>query len=263
MFAIPDTLAAIYLTCFLVGLVFVVVSAFLGLSHDLLHAPGVGHGDMGHAGGGTTDAVATDIGHDIGHDLGHDIGHDVGHDIGHGDVAGPDAGGHDAGHADHAGQAASADQPAKGPSTLSLNLMTIMAFLTWFGAAGYILHVVIRFFLPASLVGGLAFGILAGWLVNLFLVKVLLPGTASPDRREFQVVGKLARVSLAIRTGEIGEVVYTMGGVRHSDGARSADGRDIPAGAEVAIVGFERGVAIVEPFERLLPGRSEESRSPQ
>lgn len=39
MFPIPDALAAFYLTCFAVGFLFVLVSLFLGATHDTIHLP--------------------------------------------------------------------------------------------------------------------------------------------------------------------------------------------------------------------------------
>jgi hypothetical protein len=165
-------------------------------------------------------------------------------DVGHGD-----AGHADAGHAadGHSGHATHASVPTASP----FNLMTIMAFLTWFGGAGYILDAYLGWELVFTIPGAVAAGALAGWLVWLFLAKVLLPGTATPDPREYQIVGSLARVSVAIPAQGSGEVVYTLGGARHGDGARSADGLPIPRDAEVVIVRYERGIAYVQTFESL------------
>jgi hypothetical protein len=55
-------------------------------------------------------------------------------------------------------------------------------------------------------------------------------------------------VTVPIALGQTGEIVYTQGGSRHSDGARSAEGKPIEHGAEVVVVRYERGIAYVEPW---------------
>lgn len=239
----PDGIAAFYLICFLVGLVFVLLSAAIGYGQDLAHLPGIhigsngGGGDAGHGGGAIGQADAGDAG------------------AGSGDAPAADAGAahaHGAAHGGHAG-----DGYARSAATASpLNLMTVMAFLTWFGGVGYVLHVVYGALLPLSLVAGFVAGALAGWLVYLLLVKVLLPGSAVRDARQNQLVGNLGRVSISIAEGGVGEVIYTMDDSRHSDGARSVDGLPIPAGTEVVIVRFERGIAYVQPWDRFVAERS-------
>lgn len=231
MFAIPDAFAAFYLTCFLLGLVFIIVSALAGLSHDTFHLPGLHHG------------AVTDAGHvgDVGH-AGH-VGH-VG-DVGH-------AGAGHAGDVAHAGAGGTEGRSAPPANASPLNLMTIMAFLTWFGGAGYILHAILGWFMPFSLIGAVAAGLIAGWLVFLFLVKILLPGSVSIDPREREAVGNLARVTLAIEPGQAGEIVYTMAGARHSDGARAIDGQPISQETEVVIVRYEKGIAFVEPWQQFV-----------
>jgi len=241
MFAVPDALAAFYLVCFLIGLVFILLSAALGLAHDVTHVPGLHHGvHVGDAG-----------------DAGGVVGH-AGAPAGHADVG--------AGHAAadgsaQGGQTAHAGAEGRGAPNVAaspFNLMTAMAFLTWFGGAGYILHAVYGVFPPIGVIAALASGLLAGWLVFLFLVKVLLPGTAAPNPADYQVVGQLGRVTIAIEPGGVGEIVYTMGGSRHSDGARSVDGLPIPRGTEVVIVRYEKGIAYVQPWGRFLAGESDE-----
>jgi hypothetical protein len=242
MFAAPDALSAFYLVCFLIGLVFVVLSAFLGLAHDVTHIPGLHHG--GHIG---------DVGGGHGHaDVGAGHGH-AGH-FGHADIGVGHAAAHDG--ANEGGRAGSDSRVAAGASASPLNLMTAMAFLIWFGGAGYILHAIYGVFVPLGLLGAVAAGLLAGWLVFMFLIKVLLPGTASPDPATFEVVGQLGHISIGIGAGGLGEVVYTLGGARHSDGARSLDDQPIEHGTEVVIVRYEKGIAYVQPWERFVDGEA-------
>jgi membrane protein implicated in regulation of membrane protease activity len=246
-FLVTDPFSAFFLICFFVGVIFVLASAALGATQDFLHLPGFHHGHMGDVGGaGHGAAHAGGFGHGSVGDVGH--GHaGVGHATGfgaHAHAAGfghPHADGSVNGHSD-AGRPTTSASP--------LNLMTLMAFLTWFGGAGYVLYAVYGLFLPLSLLAAVAAGALAGWLVFLFLAKVLLPGTVAGDLRAQSLIGTVARVSIPIPQGRVGEIVYTLEGARHSDGARSVDGRPLGRDKEVVIIRFERGIAYVEEWDQ-------------
>lgn len=249
MFAVPDALAGFYLACFLLGLAFVLVSALVGLGHDILHLPGV----HVHGGDGGVDALAS--AHHAVSSLDVASGHDVASEGSHA------AGGH-VGTADDSLAHQAGDRGAGAKVWASpFNLMTAMAFLTWFGAAGYILHAVLNWWPPLTLLLALIPGLLAAWLVFLFLVKILLPGTLPGDASDREVLGQLGKISLRVPAGGVGEVVYTLEGSRHSDGATSVDGLEIPEGTEVVIVGFEKGIAQVEPYVRYRQVKSGKEKS--
>lgn len=219
MFPIPDTMAAFYLTCFAVGFLFVVVSLFLGVTSDGFHIPGLPHGDSGASqGGGLGDAggdasLATDA---------------------------PSGSGGDAGHG-HNGHGVS-----------PVNLSTIMAFLTWFGGAGYILRVYAGFWGALSLVAAAVVGLAGGAIVFYLLAKVIYPGQRFLNPDDYRMEGTIARVTVPIPEGGVGEIVYTMGGSQRSDGARSTGGGPIERGTEVVVVRYERGLAYVEPWARYI-----------
>ncbi|HZK66436.1 MAG TPA: NfeD family protein, partial [Chloroflexota bacterium] len=99
-----------------------------------------------------------------------------------------------------------------------------------------------------AVAGATLAGLAGGTLVFYFLVKVLLPGQRILDPRDYQMVGTVARVTMPIGPALTGEVMYSKGGSRHSDGARSADGSAIGHGTEVVIVRYEKGIAYVEPW---------------
>ena len=132
-----------------------------------------------------------------------------------------------------------------GPSPLSLS--TIMIFLTWFGASGYIARtwggLAVWLTIPLAIVVGLA----GGAVVYLFLAKVLLRGQSQLDPARYDARGTVATVTSGIRAGGTGEIVYTLDGKRQVDGARSVDGSAIPAGADVTIIRYTAGIAYVAP----------------
>jgi len=235
-FPVPDPVSAFFLICFFLGVVFVLASAVMGATQDIGHFPGLHHGqvDVGAGGHAAGPGHVGDVGHGGGAAV-HGHAADFGH--GHGDAGAAQG---------HSGGA----RPEVSASPL--NLMTMMAFLTWFGGAGYILYTVFGVFLPLTLLLAVAAGALAGWLVFMFLVKVLLPGTAAGDLRAQSLVGTIARVSIHIPEGRVGEIVYTLEGARHSDGARSLDGRPLDRDKEVVIIRYERGIAYVEEWDRYI-----------
>ncbi len=230
MFPIPDALAAFYLVCFAVGFLFVFASLFLGLTHDTLHLPGLPHGDggQGDLGGPGQGAGGDGILH--GGDVG-DVGGAEATDLGPQEATAAHPVGHHGGH-----------------GVSPVNLSTVMAFLTWFGGAGYLLRVYAGLWGLASVVAASLAGLVGGAIIFYFLVRVLLPGQRILDPADYRMEGTVAQVTVPIKPGVVGEIVYCKGGSRRSDGARSVDGSAIERGTEVVVVRYERGIAYVEPW---------------
>jgi hypothetical protein len=61
----------------------------------------------------------------------------------------------------------------------------------------------------------------------------------------------LGRLSQPIRPGGTGEMIYSLGGTRHSCGARSVDGAAIDKGSEVIVTAYDRGIAYVRCWDDL------------
>jgi len=150
-------------------------------------------------------------------------------------------------HMDHAGHA---HGPHGGIS--SVNAFTVLAFVTWFGGAGYLMmrsgmfnnQIVV---LLASLAGFAGAGLL--WMA---LFKILLPHEHVMDVADTQMAGVVARVTNGIRGADgIGEIIFSQTGARRASAARSDDGRAIERGAEVVVIRYERGVAYVRRWDEL------------
>lgn len=154
----------------------------------------------------------------------------------------------------HAGGHAGANRaPAPASDHASpLNTVSILTWLTWFGGAGYLLRT------QSPLVGWLiigvaaVLGVAAAGVVFLLLARVLLPHQTILDPTDYEQVGTVGRTTSAIRESGTGEIVYTKGGTRHVEAARSASGTPIPRGTEVVVVRHERGVAFVQPWTQFL-----------
>jgi membrane protein implicated in regulation of membrane protease activity len=210
-----DTLTVVFLFLFAFGLIFSVATFLLGAVGGHFHLPGSAH--AGHAG----------------------------HFGPHGDGHLADA--HAApGHATDANAGHASPLPAPpGP----LNVSTLMLFLTWFGATGYILRVYYGAVAVTSLLAASLVGLVGATLVWALLAKVLWRGQTAPlDPYNYQIEGIIARVTSPIRAGGTGEIVYTLDGKRRVDGARSSEGGAIPAEADVAILRYEGGLAYVTPL---------------
>ncbi len=132
------------------------------------------------------------------------------------------------------------------------NASSALAFLAWFGGTGYLLTKYSSFVTILVVTLSTTAGLLAGWLV----LKFLLTLAGAPDEPlqlgDRRVEGSLAVVSMTIREGGTGEIIYPVGGVRRCSGARTADGKAIEKGAEVVIEKYEKGIAYVKRWDEML-----------
>jgi len=246
MFA-SDPLSLVFLFCMFLSGGFLLVTAALGAGHNL-H---IGAHDLhlgGHAGGGAG-------------------GHGAHIDAGHG-ASGHVTNGHAGAHADAHG-ATGGEGFASGWQSLSaifangLSLYGLLIFLFVFGLFGYVLHNLTNVGAVASVLIPLLIGVASGVALGNFLTRFFRTSPESLlDADSSRLEGRLGKVSMAIREGGVGEVIFTAkGGARQSIGARSADGQPIPDGAEIVILGYQDGVARVQTWESfLLESRSGQQR---
>ncbi|MBZ5597065.1 MAG: NfeD family protein [Acidobacteriia bacterium] len=142
--------------------------------------------------------------------------------------------GHGAGHgAGHAGEVS------------FFNPVTLAAFLAWFGGMGYLLTRFSTVWLTLGLMLALASGLLGAGIVFLFLSRVLTSEEENLDSADFDMVGVLGKLSMPIREGGTGEMIYSQAGTRRSCGARAEDGSAIAKGTEVVVTRYEKGIAYV------------------
>jgi hypothetical protein len=208
-------LATFFLYTFLVGAGLTVVSFLLGM---------VDISGLGHVGHGHIDVGAHGHGGDFGH------------------------GGH-AGHAGHAGDVSGAHgdtAPHAHAATVSpVNFQTLVAFMVGFGGVGYqTVQSGWPFWLaviPVAVAGGVA----TGWVVFRFM-RFLARGERPLAPTSY--VGLVGRLTVGIRAGGTGELVYSQNGTRMVASARSLDGTPIPKGVDVVVLRYEKGIAYVEPL---------------
>lgn len=129
------------------------------------------------------------------------------------------------------------------------NASSILAFLAWFGGTGYILtkHSSLVTLACLSIAG--AAGLVAGWLVFRFMARLVKNSDAQMNEWDYRHEGSVGTVSISIRPGGTGEIIFEQQGARRSAGARSEDGAAIEKGAEVVISRYEKGIAYVRKWD--------------
>lgn len=241
------------------SLVFLICAVFSGSFLVLSTLLGVGHGHGMHLGGHTASHVGGHIGgHTGGHAAGHAAGgHATAHTVTHA------ANGHGAsgGHATdgYAGAVPAATSPwifLSNAFYASLNLYGLLLFLLVFGLLGYLLYNMANVGVVLTILVALAVAVACAVGVSMLLARLFLMGAQTELTPESsQLEGRLGKVSIAIRPGGIGEVIYTgTTGTRKSVGARSHDGEAIPVDTDVVVIAYRAGIARVQPWDSFMVG---------
>lgn len=129
------------------------------------------------------------------------------------------------------------------------NFATVAAFLAWFGGTGYLLQRYYSVWFVVTLGVSTLSGIGAASVVFWFLAKVLMARESALNPADYDMVGVLGNLSIGIRPGGTGELIYSQEGTRRVTGARSEEGSAIPRGAEVIVTRYDKGIAYVRPWE--------------
>lgn len=155
-------------------------------------------------------------------------------------------------HLPHGGADHGAGAQGTGEATATIpwwNTFSIMIFLCWFGAAGFLMTRHGGIVAGVVLIFAVICGVAGGAIVFYFLAKVMLPHEHVLTAFETDTVGVVGRVSATIRADGIGEIVYEQLGARCSAPARSEDGVELLIEEEVFVVRYENGIAYVRRWE--------------
>lgn len=238
-----DPLSIVFLGCATISGVFVVISTATGLGHGHLvhlgHAP-LHLGHIGHAGAATHTVPGAHAGH----------GAQV-TQVTHGQAA-------DNGHA-LSTQSAGVPAPAHPWATLGetlvggLNLFSILTLLFCFGLFGYLFHNLTNLGDVLSIVFPALLGSGAGIGVGALMRRLFEAESGVLTLEDARLEGRIGKVSLLIRPGGVGEVIYKrVGGGRQSIGARSLDPDPLPIDTDIVIVSMRDGIAEVQSWESFL-----------
>jgi len=129
-----------------------------------------------------------------------------------------------------------------------INFGTIVAFLGWFGGAGYLLTEYSALWFAAALAISVVIG-LAGAAVVFLAIGKFMAEERPLDPEDYRMEGVLGRVSSRIRPGGTGEVIFSQEGTRRSTAARSEDGAEILNDTEVVVTRYDQGIAFVRRWE--------------
>jgi membrane protein implicated in regulation of membrane protease activity len=174
---------------------------------------------------------------------------------------------HHGAHAAHAGPHAAHDTGGQADvggwlrQLPLLNGSAAMGFLTWFGAAGYLLERLSDWAVPAVLLGALIGGSVGALLVARFL-GLVLAGEREMDPADYRLEGTVGQVTISIPKGGTGEVVFSKVGARRSEAARSLGDQPIPRGTEVVITNYADGFATVQPWAEFIAAREGAAAAP-
>ena len=144
-----------------------------------------------------------------------------------------------------------AGRVGRGASVSPFNPPSIAAFLAWFGGTGYLLTRFSALWVGLALTLSVASGLIGGAIIFFFLSRVLMSAQEFLDPADFEMVGVLGKLSMPIREGGTGELIYSQMGTRRVCGARSDDGSRIAKGTEVVVTRYEKGIAYVRLWEEL------------
>jgi len=145
----------------------------------------------------------------------------------------------------HGGASHGSDLVHDSGSVSAVNFQTIVAFLMGFGGVGYVsTRFGLVFYLaalPLAIVGGVAVATLIFRFMR-FLKRGELPMAPT------SYVGLVGTLTVGIRQGGTGEMVYSQHGSRKVTAARSISGAPIQKGDEVVVLRYEQGVVYVQPW---------------
>lgn len=233
-----DPLSLFFLGCALFAALFLVASVVLGghgLHAHIGHAGHIGHIGAGHGASHITGHAATHIGHATHTTANHGAQQGANNSAG-------------------ANPAASFLTSLQNALLSALNLNGLLMFLFAFGLLGYALRVggVVAW---VALLIAAPVGIIAAVALDMTLAKLFFEnesGQLSPYSS--QTEGRLGMVSITIRSGGIGEVIFPgEAGARQSMGARAEDrSATIAKDTEVVVTSVENGIATVKPWDMFL-----------
>jgi len=126
-----------------------------------------------------------------------------------------------------------------------LNPVSLAAFLAWFGGVGYLLTRFSAVWFGVGLGIALLSGVTGAGIIYLFLSRVLMSERENLDPADYSMIGVLGHISMPIREGGTGEIIYSLAGTRQTCGARSEDNSAVAKGSEVVVTRYDKGIAYV------------------
>jgi hypothetical protein len=226
-----DPLSLMFVACFAIGLLFLLITAFSGHGH--------GHGLAHHAG------ATSHIGH-----------------AGHTPLAHATHGPHASTHTGHSTSQTANHNAHGGHFSIFaiVNPLNIVLFLLGFGFFGYITSATKAFALPLTIVLASVGGLIIALVLIIILNRAFGSATGTTIQDVSDRTGLLGKVNMTIPQAGIGEIIYVSpGGMRKSIPARSVDGHRLERDQEVVVINDNAGIVEVDTWEHFIS--QEESNS--
>lgn len=155
-------------------------------------------------------------------------------------------GGVDGGGDVDAGGADGADGGDGGVHFSPFSPVVLAMFIASFGGAGIIFKKVLEWPLIAHVPAAGACGVGIATLVFLFFWKLFKMAQGTSQVRASEAIGIQAEITVDIPNDGLGQIGYTLGGMRHTNPAKSVGGKELPAGLVVKIVDRVGNTYLVE-----------------
>jgi membrane protein implicated in regulation of membrane protease activity len=147
-------------------------------------------------------------------------------------------------HLGHAGPKVGGARVSRAEAPL-VNPVSLAAFLAWFGGVGFLLSRFSSLWFVVGLGIALLSGVTGAGIIYLFLSRVLMSADENLDPADYDMIGVLGHISMPVREGGTGEIIYSQAGTRQTCGARAENGGAIAKGTEVVVTRYEKGIAYV------------------
>lgn len=127
--------------------------------------------------------------------------------------------------------------------------VVLSMFIATFGGAGIVFKKALSLPLAAHVPLALASALGVAGAVFYVFYKIFAATQSSSEARAADVIGMEAEVTVPIPHQGLGEIAYRIAGARYTNPARTADGKELPAHAQVRIVRFVGNTYIVQKSE--------------
>lgn len=130
-----------------------------------------------------------------------------------------------------------------------LNPALILAFITFFSAAAYILELVTSFSSLVVIIVSLVIAFVLASVLNLFVFIPMRSAEESLSYTEESLKGRVGKIILTVPVNGFGEIVIDSKSGTISKPAASYDNEEITEGKQVLVIEVKKGVLYVVPYK--------------
>lgn len=132
-----------------------------------------------------------------------------------------------------------------------INPTLVLAFITFFSAAGYLFELLSSFSHFTILIFSIGIAIILDVLLNVF---VLIPLSSAEESLVYSVdslKGRVGKVIIPIPVDGFGEVIIQSSSGTIAKSAKSFENKEIGEGKKVLVIDVQNGVLLVSPYDQI------------